>query len=155
MKLIPMTDFVLEQYEQFKKDGNPQRIVTISRYANFLKQPLSLDMFVPCDDEGNFLTEPKENDYKDETGFVNNAYFIELHDYSKAKERILIDNVIVEKREISDIEKAYKVSLRGYFIYGERYFNGKIQSKEMRQGTVEKLIGYAFLNETAIKQIFR
>ena len=40
MKLISMTDFVL-----YKKESHTQ----IMKYAKFLKQPLTLGMFVPCD----------------------------------------------------------------------------------------------------------
>ena len=42
MKLISMTDFVL-----YKKESHTQ----IMKYAKFLKQPLTLGMFVPCDEE--------------------------------------------------------------------------------------------------------
>jgi hypothetical protein len=54
MKLISMTDFVLEQ-NNFKVFRNQQ----ILNYANFLKQPLELWMFVPCDENGDVLEEPK------------------------------------------------------------------------------------------------
>jgi hypothetical protein len=47
-----MTDFVLEQHEQcISSNGRTYN------YANFLKQPLTLEMFVPCDNDGNVLKE--------------------------------------------------------------------------------------------------
>lgn len=51
MKLISMTDFVLleENYGSFRK---------CFEYANFLKQHLTLGLFIPCDDDGNFLEQP-------------------------------------------------------------------------------------------------
>ena len=51
MKLISMTDFVLEQSKKIMNcelthlESHHQ----IVDYANFLKQPLKLEMFVPCD----------------------------------------------------------------------------------------------------------
>lgn len=58
MKLIPMSDFVLEQAKQFDFDGHPQRIKTLEKYAKFLKQPLTLPMFVPCDENDNVIEPP-------------------------------------------------------------------------------------------------
>ena len=58
-----MTDFVLEQNEKIKKEkyGIESYYSTMQvsiNYANFLKQPLNLGMFVPCDKIGNVLEEP-------------------------------------------------------------------------------------------------
>lgn len=49
-KLISMTDFVLEQSESIKSDmiGYGEFIDKVVNYAKFLKQPLKLEMFVPC-----------------------------------------------------------------------------------------------------------
>lgn len=50
MKLLPMTDYVLSSLEYH----------TIKDYAELLKQPLKLEMFLPCDDDGNLLGDPPE-----------------------------------------------------------------------------------------------
>ena len=52
MKLISMTDFVLEVSKQTTNEGNSlvRNFNKIKNYAQFLKQPLKLEMFVPCDD---------------------------------------------------------------------------------------------------------
>ena len=76
MKLISMTQFVLEQdltiiENRFK----------IKNYANFLNQPLKLEMFVTCDEDGNVLEEP---------GLIPS---FGLGKYRKAKEKVLFDNV--------------------------------------------------------------
>lgn len=48
-----MTDFVIEKYET---TSNPTLFEeTVFNYANFLKQPLEIGMFVPCDNYGNVL----------------------------------------------------------------------------------------------------
>jgi len=63
----------------------------VGEYAKFLKRPLELFMFVPIDEEGEIVTEPKEADFTDNTGFVNNAFFIEMNDYQAAKARCLFE----------------------------------------------------------------
>ena len=52
-KLIPMLEFVSyignrKEHETYEKD-----LAVIYNYANFLNQPLKLEMFVPCDENGN------------------------------------------------------------------------------------------------------
>ncbi len=55
--LIPMTDFVLKIDEflpqdlgQFFDSWRMSQLRLIENYAKFLKQPLKLEMFVPCDE---------------------------------------------------------------------------------------------------------
>lgn len=54
VRLISMTDFVIEQRKN-KDTDNIRRFWACERYAEFLMQPLKLEMFVPCDNEGNVL----------------------------------------------------------------------------------------------------
>ena len=60
-QLIKMSDYVLEQIEKLKNSeiNILQFRNNIEAYANFLKKPLTIGMFVPCDDDGNVLEEPK------------------------------------------------------------------------------------------------
>ena len=51
-KLISMVNFVLQQDITDIKQRD-----SIVKYANFLKQPLNLGMFVPCDEEDKVLFE--------------------------------------------------------------------------------------------------
>ena len=80
MKLISMTDYLPE---------NP--------YSKFLKQPLELWMFVPCDDNGNVLKEPIINDS------------IKIWTYQQAKERCLfegfenIEKIAIKFKTIEDV----------------------------------------------------
>ena len=70
--LIPMTDFVIKQnyittLDISQIDFYDKELKTLSNirnYAKFLKQPLKLEMFVPCDDNGNILGEPKKTNYQ-------------------------------------------------------------------------------------------
>lgn len=92
MKLISMTDFVLEQTELLY-ESNPHKLIhKIVNYAQFLKQPLTLGMFVPCDENGNVLEEPKK-DYHFMYANGQEFYPHQIDEYnlllSKAKEKIL------------------------------------------------------------------
>lgn len=86
MKLISMTDFVLQE----KTGGQQVNSITsqlyyelriIKKYADFLKQPLKLEMFVPCDEKGNVLKEPS----------LVPSYELEI--YRKAKEKVLFEGI--------------------------------------------------------------
>src|SRR3989304_5284437 len=80
MKLISMTDFVLEQYEQcISSTGRTYN------YAMFLKQPLELWMFIPCDEDGNVLVNDNITEYDRE------MYFEEEQKYQQEKERCLFE----------------------------------------------------------------
>ena len=84
MKLISDTTFGLECKAKEKEFA--RRIDYLDWYervrnnfSNFLKQPLTLGMFVPCDENGNVLEEP----------LLLPSY--ELDKYRKAKEKVIFD----------------------------------------------------------------
>lgn len=84
MKLISMIDFVLEQLSI--KQSSSEFKEAVKNYANFLKQPLHLGMFVPCDEDGNVLEEPRTNTIQDANFDIE-----EVEQYQKAKERVLFE----------------------------------------------------------------
>lgn len=89
MKLIKMTDFVLEQ-----KVSHTQ----IIKYAKFLKQPLTLGMFVPCDEDGNVLEEPIDDSDRGrcEYDLLKKLTFKEKSEkYQQAKERVLFEGCFI------------------------------------------------------------
>ena len=93
MKLISMTDYVLEQYKINQCDED--YIFNVLKYANFLKQPVTLGMFVPCDENGNVLEEPKF--------YFHHEYKVALEKYQKAKEKVLFNGFkIKDGLSISD-----------------------------------------------------
>lgn len=65
-KLIPLSDFVLEQENELENIlterlpilKTTSALSKIIDYAKFLKQPLTLGMFVPTDEDGNVLKQP-------------------------------------------------------------------------------------------------
>jgi hypothetical protein len=82
MNLISMSDFVVEMRKNKKKD-NGLRFWACEKYVKFLKQPLELWMFVPCDEDGNVLEEPE--------------LYNEVCEYQKAKERCFFEGFEYKK----------------------------------------------------------
>ena len=149
-----MTEFVLEQNNKMfvlisdKEYYFQDYCKVVINYARFLNKPLELGMFVPCDEEGNVLEEPKRwKDYLEAPeSFDGNKEWYELRIYEEAKERVLFEGV--------DCYKQYK----GYCVHqtGEghllgAYTSGKINS---RYKIVQDLVGRNLtLTESAKKQI--
>ena len=94
MKLISMTDFVFEQKNFW--NGNEFEFEELGKdcvkYANFLKQPLKLEMFFPCDEDGNVLEMPVNYDVwlelhnKNVDGEKGTIGFLLHEEYQNAKE---------------------------------------------------------------------
>ena len=86
-----MVNFVLEQNSKWSSAGALRNIV---KYANFLKQPLKLGMFVPCDENDVPLGEPKNYDlwckYGDFTQYGKSLTAI-CKPYQQAKDRVLFE----------------------------------------------------------------
>jgi hypothetical protein len=131
MKLISMTDFVLNETNRpTTLSESFQKCVT---YANFLKQPLKLEMFVPCDEDGNIL--------EDITGQGMIPFYVEkAHRFLTAKEKVLFE---------------------GFEIYGNGDLYNQFvtfDSDRLEIMNVENLITdfqYSFnLTPNAIKRIF-
>lgn len=103
MKLMSMTEFVLHQNKEFAK-GKPLHETDwnlefekfsklLIRYAEFLRQPLTLGMFVPVDEKGKVLESPYldnvfHSHYRLPVKFSNvtDDY---VKKYEKAKEKVL------------------------------------------------------------------
>ncbi|WP_407487596.1 hypothetical protein [Elizabethkingia anophelis] len=99
----------------------------IKNYNQFLKQPLALWMFVPCDQNGNILSEPQMIEKRlgfDETEIDYN--YAEVEVYKKAKERVLFEGFEIEKS---------KSSGKFYLIQ-----NGIIQSESEKLRNIRNMI---------------
>jgi hypothetical protein len=136
MKLISMTDFVLEQDTNWSYKNT---IVSIRDYANFLKQPLELWMFVPCDSDGNVLDEPKGTDLNDSFFAMQVDYNLETK-YQQAKERCLFEGFEV------DSEKT--VNWNGIYIEQDSFNKINIEGLEYYCSSTK-----IKLTPTAIKQL--
>ena len=85
--LISMTDFVLQiETKQCKSDDKEENLDLIFNYATFLKQPLELWMFVPCDEDSNVL---------EKRAPLIGMYDLKTIKYQEAKDRCLFDYVTV------------------------------------------------------------
>lgn len=77
-KLISMTDYAQEMFEIWTNDNNPdcqssaRYILGTKRYSDFLKQPLNLGMFIPCDEHGNVYID--YHSYQPKAGTVCEPY---------------------------------------------------------------------------------
>ena len=87
MKLISMTSFVLEIEKQPYVEGTKYK--DLVNYAKFLKQPLKLEMFVPCDEDGDILEEPEY--YEQRLPNMMTEYNDEIYRYEQAKEKVLFE----------------------------------------------------------------
>lgn len=149
-----MTDFVLSGQEtaDYIKlyDG-------CFKYANFLKQPLTLGMFVPCDLHGNVLEDIKNKTYTVGEVVPNDKDYCKLlKEYQEAKDRVLFkgfkQNIYNETGSFEIVnDKGFQIcvykALPKYFLW--------LGCPEER--TIESAIYFnvLVLTESAKKQIFR
>lgn len=90
MKLISMTDFVLEVKNNIENDlldsDRVEELKKIIKYADFLKQPLKLEMFI-CS-----VTEPEiQGGYAGYGTFVGGYNEKWIEEYYEAKDKVLFD----------------------------------------------------------------
>lgn len=126
-KLISMTDFVLEQNKKLKNATDAyDQYCKIVNYANFLKQPLKIEMFVPRDADGNVLEEKSIFNTTDEDYIFDSESFDK---YQQAKDEVLFEYY------------------EGFLLFSKEDLNNQ---------TIEHLLKDSFdyiLTKSAIKQI--
>lgn len=99
MKLISLTDYVLELWDD--KLISQIGIMAIN-YAQFLKQKIKLEMFVPCDERGNLLEELSSQDFRTKfnldyyTDAWQNLYKNYCIKHKEAKAKVLFDGFYVK-----------------------------------------------------------
>ena len=87
--LIPMTDFVNNVGNMENYPSHEKALSWIYDYATFLRQPLKLEMFVPCDEDGDILEKPE--DYEKRLPNMMIEYNDEVYRYKQAKEKVLFE----------------------------------------------------------------
>lgn len=150
MKLISITDFVLEQSKRIMnvEITHLESHNQIVNYANFLKQPLKLEMFGLCDEDGNVLEEPINYKTWEELHFNNGKKekgtygFLEHEKYQQAKGKILFEDF-----EIATKKEGEKVILGDYTC---------LKLSDLENGTIEDLVKYVHIKlaKSAVKRIF-
>lgn len=142
-KLISMTDFVIQQRSElmFKELGK-----ACCKYADFLKQPLKLEMFVPCDDDGNVLSEQKPNDLNGSFFKMQESFNYEKQ-FDEAKEKVLFEGFeyvkFINDGELLPYHRLTK---------NDEYFNVRFLDRNIEDLLTEFEYGIE-LTPTAIKQI--
>ena len=140
MKLISMTDFVLninelvpKESDQFFQSWQNKKMMIIENYARFLKEPLRIEMFIPCDDNCNVLEDIIGN------GMIHN-YSEKVKQYEQAKDKVLFEGFDIYSN--GDLHNAFVT----------------FESSSLEIMNVENLITdfqYSFyLTPNAIKRIF-
>jgi hypothetical protein len=115
--LVSMTDFTLNQWDGVAEIYSfKDMCVRCYDYAQFLKQPLKLWMFVPCDEEDNYLREPYEKFAEDGVDFENYMIY-----YIEQREKCLFGN---NYSEVFDVALAK--------VYLDEYTNIEQLSNEIR-----------------------
>ena len=141
MKLISMTDFVLESNKKIAQShsrvdcGN-----LIFNYAKFLKQPLELWMFVPCMDNEVFNYSKHGN----------------KEQYQQAKERCLFEGFELKTYNTDEYDNIESVVKYNNCYVGIKYKNeNSIRLNDIsKQETIEHLIPNELtLTKNAIKQL--
>lgn len=122
-------------------------------YDALLKQPLQLGFFVPCDENGNVLEEPKRwNDYLQfPDSFDGNKEWGELYNYELAIERLLFKGFYIENFK----SRSYKFSKITSDKVTVAFWNEiSLWAMENKFKNIESLASCKLeLTETAIKQI--
>lgn len=164
-----MTDRI-EQIENYLDITNKQKLELIIKSKNFLKQPLQLGFFVPCNFDGNVLEEPNHLDYKIKNEYgelifmselFKNRYSNDYGKYQEAKERCIFNgfefshdndyNSVIKQNTNSGIK--VEIQFRKY----ENDVRIIINSDYIHDcGCIERLIGLdtkPVLTESAKKQL--
>jgi len=147
MKLIPMTDFVLEKDVKFEASDEMDYLntreldlVKIIKYANFLKRKLELGMFVPCDKDDVPL--PQIFNVK-----ISENEYTTSDEYKKAQKEVLFKGFEIVER------MGYKLLKCGNFqlqeIDNKYFFQDEVNSKYK---IIEDLCGLDLeIKKTAVK----
>ncbi|WP_324069078.1 MAG: hypothetical protein RSE15_00715 [Flavobacterium sp.] len=157
--LIPMTDYVLKQYDYLTCDeASPNFVKKVVNYSYFLKQPLKLEMFFPFDEEGNPLEIPLEIYYQPNFGcqkYPQECYKHDLKIFNEAMEKVLFKGFIIESGYIqANRDTLYLNNQDGLDIASKNESHDK---NFICDGftTIEDLIPYNIqLTDVAIKHIF-
>ena len=91
MKLISLSDYVLQLWDDKLMSEIGIRAIN---YAQFLKQKIKLEMFVPCDEDGNVLEYPINISISDNFRFERAS-----HNYLEAKQNVLFEGFFVKKND--------------------------------------------------------
>ena len=98
-KLVTMTELVWDSVEEHQVNDVSVDVCfnTICKYAKLLQTPLSLSMFIPCNEKGEPMEEPMDYvDFlvllkEDKIGIYEKAWYRECQEYRKALDKVLFE----------------------------------------------------------------
>lgn len=172
MKLISMVDYV--ESIRHNGSGSPfsdeqseierKELTLIFLYAKFLKQPLTLGMFVPCDKEGSILREPSKEDlkwYENKTEGNFTERYTYIFNWVLAKKRVLFEGfenvdtrggsrVVRLKENFSKVAGPHSIREDEYGLY---FYDSSNEISRLH--TIEDLLDFVELTLTpsAIKKL--
>lgn len=146
MKLISMVDFVLQHKEADYLFSKPieEAYTNIRDYANFLNQPLTLGMFVPCWG-GKIIREPSN---------TSHIYEMKMDRYEEGKRGVLFEGAVYLHEPHPDHDVIAKINFpNGTMVFLTK--NGHLLDGEFFGiETIQELGDYDFtLTKSAIKQL--
>ena len=129
MKLISMTDFVIENENMVKQTESEmsKNLFKLAQYAHFLKQPIQLWMFIPCNENNETITERHYSYFDNE-----NEHEDYCNEMEEAKQRCLFEGFEFRKGKATHLiefwqdEKflfTYNVSTQSFLIVGSKIEN--------------------------------
>jgi hypothetical protein len=139
-KSIPMTDFVLKSMrdQKYRRD----KYDDLCDYARFLKQPLTLGMFTPCDENGNVMSEPAADNYS----FYTHKNQSVKEEHEGAKGRVLFkDCQVKEIKSDKNYFVVYHKSRQIWISWTDRIIEDFILNRNFLNGLE--------LTDYALKQI--
>ena len=153
-----MTDYVLEQQAKITSSNEKPYdfYLNVTKYAKFLKQPLTLSMFIPTDSKGNVLKEPELMLKQISFGEWEDVCDLkEVDIYKKAQEKVLFKDFEAIVAEWTD-ELVFELQNNeaGYIVYNiedKSFENGE----ELFYFTIEDIINCGFeLTDSAVFNLF-
>lgn len=109
-----MTDFVLSILNNISPNNFVKGVESIRAYAEFLKQPLTLGMFVPCDEDGNLWAYPPTNEEwewaKKDSTEAEQSFKQKEYLFNKAKSRVLFEGFHIVDFEEHQVETLKQTS---------------------------------------------
>lgn len=158
--LVSMTNFVLQDWSKYKGyDSEDYRVfaynktVILENYAQFLKKPLTLQMFFPSDEEGRIWEAPKTCCSGRECGCmgqpVNYYSSEEIDKYYELESKVLFKGFSLDIKELSNNRKLIYITYSGKII---------LNGNNLKSFTIEDILNIEEelvfeLTESAIKQI--
>ena len=149
-----MTNFVLEQFKLLynSKISQDEYVSRTKKYSDFLKQPLKLEMFLPCDEEGNALEHLDVNCLKNESCTCGEEDYNDCKDLKrelrKAEQKVLFKGILKAESDEKEIRVTFESIAKNDISYICSVFDYK-------EGfTVEHLEDFNLkLTNAALKQL--